>query len=732
MFFYTLISFVQKTEFVFVILAPARILSLIVVKTRGSKEKCFSDNQRVTILLLKFERTMQTFTMTNSWWHLIILKAWAQAMTACSDEFNVANINCFRCMFFFLTGGIQRQETIDSLDNFSDDGDEYGNNYPNFSDLSFSIDMDDEHALEYGITSSMDRDMRSFDRENDSLDFDNEAYILEEDGGKSKGKSMSSKERRAQWLAHKGPRRNQSQGSVDNMSSRDSVSDQFLSVDRADSLRNHHRKLQRNARPRDPGSGRKGKPSDDPNEQTVHTVKVDIENGGLKSSRYKTDSEKTQRSKPKLGFRGIEERDKLIRNGILTTTRSCDITESSQDQHAKKKRRSSVPLEKEGTAYNVQISPVKGQNSEEGHGGRSSRFDIMREVSGKQGSGELYDIPEEEAEETQDSGSTHTPVHNYLYNSIMSEQNEEEFIPDKPFEQSYASPGKTSKQGKKQKKKYKDKKRSKRSPVKHLDSDTDGNALSKEDQWLKNEILKEESSGFSAFNSILSDTDTDDGVMSEHSGYITSRESSIVSKMDTFPSIDASIEYDMDMIVIEQINSRPAPQATTNGKGGSEKQDSVPDPVKSIVESRDELSNDLEQQGAIQNGVEGEDPQDPQHKESVQNGAQSDLSETKDFVREFACSDDSDGKSRETSREQSDDHSSVEMTDLAKVKEALSNKVNVEGDSWVNQARRPRANSAGAGRTSAKDMRERYKRSRSERIMMEPLASDSSQEVLYL
>ncbi|XP_071805423.1 uncharacterized protein [Asterias amurensis] len=625
-------------------------------------------------------------------------------------------------------GGIQRQDTIDSLDNFSDDGVDYGNHYPNFSDLSFSIDMDDEHALEYGITSSMDRDMRSFDRDQESLDFDNEAYILEEDGGKSKSKSMSSKERRAQWLAHKGPRRNQSQGSVDNMSSRDSFSDQFLSVDRADSLRNHHRKLQRNARPRDPGSGRKGKPSDDSNEQTVHTVMVDIENGGLKSSRYKTDSDKTERGKPKRGLRGIEEQEPHIRNGTLVTSQSCDASMSSHDQRTKKKRRSSVPLEEEGSAYSVQISPVKGQSTTEGQGAKSSRFDL-RDMSGKQGSGDLYDIPEEDSEEIHDAGSTHTPIHKYLYNSIMSDQNEEEFIPDKPFEQNYASPSITTKQGKKQKRKSKDKKRSKRSPVKHLDSDADGSALSQEDQWLKNEILKEESSGFSAFNSIMSDTDTEDGAMSEHSGYITSRESSIVSKIDAFPSIDASIEYDMDMIVIEQVNARPAPQASLDGKDCPEMPDSVPDPKTPVVESPDELPKALEPH---ENGVENKVSQDPQHNESVQIGDKSDLSETRDFVRDFACCDDSDAKSRENSRDQTDDNSSMEMTDMAKVKEALSNKVNGGGDSWVSQARRPRANSAGAGRTSAKDMRERYKRSRSERIMMEPVASDSSQEVLYL
>ncbi|XP_022085521.1 LOW QUALITY PROTEIN: uncharacterized protein LOC110976505 [Acanthaster planci] len=627
------------------------------------------------------------------------------------------------------TGGIQRQETIDSLDNFSDPEDELGKSTSNFGDLSFSIDMDDEQALEYGITASMERDIRSLEQAGilaqESLDFDNEAYIQDE-GVK---KALSSKERRALWLAQKACRRNspdtRRQGHAEDATA-PKESSQFLSVDRADSLRNHHRKLERNFRPRDPAHGvvsQKIKRSNSEDSgQTVHTVKVDIENGGLNVRRVdglKGDHAKKSTEMPRYSKKQKsadqkdtnEGREKQLRNGGLIGSKSCDTAISTGTRKTKKKRRSSVPQEKENNAYNVKLSPIKGQG--EGHGlSRSNRFDVVRErmlseMSSLHGSGELYDIPEEEGEEVQETSFTPSLTQ-------PSEDVPEELIPDKPFEQSTPTPNKTARAGKKQKKKSKDKRYSRRSLEKSSSIDVENDPLSKEEEWLKRAIEREEASGPFAFENISSETDTTDGVNSEYSGYITSRNSSVVSKMSTFPSIDASLEYDMDMIVIEQVHLEAAPAVVENDQEDEQTANSA---RKVANIAGDEIARDPESLDSIgvtvQGGIAQADDAARVPTTSVEPG-QSLQSILPDFDDSIKRKNDKDA--------------------VSFIKTALTNLPSGESDPWANQSGRPRANSAGAGRTStAKDMREKYRRSRSERIILEPITnSDSSQEILYL
>ncbi|XP_038062110.1 uncharacterized protein LOC119732606 [Patiria miniata] len=625
-------------------------------------------------------------------------------------------------------GGIQRQETIDSLDNFSDADDELGKAASsNFGDLSFSIDMDDEQALEYGITASMEQDIRSLEMAGilcqDSIDFDNEAYIQDE----SIKKALSSKERRALWLAQKACRRNNPdahpQGNSEDALPKENP--QFLSVDRADSLRNHHRKLERNFRPRDSGQGgaaRTGKPSNgEDTGQTMHTVKVEIENGGLnvtkadggKGDGAKKTTERSKRSSKKQKSVEVREKDeareKRLRNGGLLGSKSCDVALSTGTRKTKKKRRSSVPQEKEETAYSVKLSPVKGLG--EGPSLRSNRFDIVRErmlseMSSLHGSGELYDIPEEDGEDVQET--SFAPEH-----GKPTDQLPEELIPDNTFEQSSFTPTKTPKSSKKHKKKSKDKRYSRKSFEKSTSIDLEDNPLTQEEEWLKKAIEREESSGRFAFENLSSDTDTTDGANSEYSGYISSRTSSVVSKMSTFPSIDASVEYDMDMIVIEQVNpDREAPCTD---------EDDQPCACKARVDvAEDEVTQDDEPLASTE-GATMQCETLPMHETS----------------QDHASPDDGTGKgSSPISQDSKDSGETESMTkkdavDL--IKTGLTGHLSGESDPWANHTGRPRAYSAGAGRAStAKDMREKYKRSRSERIMLEPINSDSSQEVLYL
>ena len=332
----------------------------------------------------------------------------------------------FSVVVFLLTG-LQREDTIDSLDMYENDDDEDKISYPVADPAGFgftqSMELDD--PPKYEITPSIEgtRTMSSVvvrfqqssrDKSGRGLEFDNIGYRDEdeededmgrnghrrenEDDERQKGKDkqkqkprLSTKERRAQFQALKVSKT--SEHIRENVKSRSSSSSSRTDTH----SRNSHRKVERLSKSRD-------RTKTVVRQERVRTIHVEVENEDilLTVSKHGSPSKRHNGDKPRKTSK---------------SSQSGDI--KSKHKSKDKRQQDGADLSKKTTGTNHRNSGSANDSASSAL--RSIRFDAIRDKMllemSSVGSTELYDIPEDPMEDSMDSGSN--PV--FFDSSMTSE-----------------------------------------------------------------------------------------------------------------------------------------------------------------------------------------------------------------------------------------------------------------------------------------------------------------------
>ena len=280
-----------------------------------------------------------------------------------------------------LSAVLQKQDTIDSLDMFENDDDEDKICYPvpDPAGFGFSQSMELDDPPKYEITPPIEgtrtnsavvvRFQQDKSRRANGLEFDNIGFKEEdEDENNRSGNDkrnhqprLSTKERRAQFQALKTMRNEQKRAN------------EKLKPDRVRETDNHprnrHRKVERLSKHVDHNTKSRGSKKNVVRQNNVHTVQAEVENEDLG----------------------------CIPNVIVDTPSST----SKSINKTKRADNSNTSSSKKAERTNVasQESSLRGARYD------SIREKVMHEMSSV-GSSELYDIPEDPAEDSFDTGSS--------------------------------------------------------------------------------------------------------------------------------------------------------------------------------------------------------------------------------------------------------------------------------------------------------------------------------------
>ncbi|XP_071489122.1 uncharacterized protein [Diadema antillarum] len=361
--------------------------------------------------------------------------------------------------------GVTRQETFDSLDDFSsDEEDKLHFPTPDWSDQSFSGSIDEgagpstdvviaststaiqtvtvvehSHTVRNGKLPS-----KSSSPKTETVVYDNKAFVSEEESKKNKGKrhkspKMTPEQKRAMWQGHRGARKRlealkhahaeraasahsskgkKSKSHQEKRGSKKQNEDKNLRVEAP--VTNRHRKLERlstkhhsldsltvpTKRKRPLVSSR----SLDQDRNTM-TVEVEVETARVGRKGYaeplvdkKSSSSKTKKSESKLHSNHKRSQTSTKKESSATASsqkKDCTIT-ATKKEHI--------------VTLSPKSSPTHSDKRDTGEGGkhRPARFEMPRENYNSDfssfGSGELYDIPEESPEEMLGESSGWNPT----------------------------------------------------------------------------------------------------------------------------------------------------------------------------------------------------------------------------------------------------------------------------------------------------------------------------------
>ena len=309
-------------------------------------------------------------------------------------------------MFIFISAMLHRQDTIDSLDAFQDaeDDDKICYPVPDPAGFGFSQSMELDDPPKYEITPSIEgtrtnsqvvtrfqeatvrssyRGILEFDnigfREEDEDELEGNGYVDNRSNENRKHRQkMSSKERRAQFQALKTIRNENRKSHVDKLKP-----DQVHNSNNSHSpnhTRNRHRKVERL-------SESKSRKRPIVRQNNVHTVQVEIEKDSIVTSMSSAVGDKSLSS-----FKGESK----------TKHKRSDNNHNSSSS----KKSSSSTLSQTPASKSDKVSST--ESALRGHG--SGRYEALREKIMQEmssvGSGELYDIPEDPAEDSFETTSS--------------------------------------------------------------------------------------------------------------------------------------------------------------------------------------------------------------------------------------------------------------------------------------------------------------------------------------